>query len=134
MQEGSLPIACVPSALTVEERARSRELREELARAIEETTEGEDGSSFRYRKDAAIFVRLKPTEPFSLTGILRCPQRGDRILGKISGSSERRYYMCARRHLGGSDICSFPSIAANELQKAVWDWLHEVLSSPAFVR
>ncbi|WP_372518266.1 zinc ribbon domain-containing protein [Polyangium jinanense] len=79
-------------------------------------------------------MRSKPTEPFALTGILRCPPCGGRILGKISGSSERRYYMCARRHLGGSDICSFPSIAANDLQKAVWDWLHEVLSSPAFGR
>lgn len=50
-----VPIACVPNALTREERARSQELRRELAGATEETRPLASGYSFRYRNDPALF-------------------------------------------------------------------------------
>ena len=50
-----LPIVCVPSALTREERTRSRELRRELAAATVETRAKPNGYSYRYRDDPEIF-------------------------------------------------------------------------------
>lgn len=41
--------------------------------------------------------------------------------------------MCHRRHISGADACSFPLIRAEDLQTAVWGWVHDILSSPAFV-
>lgn len=49
--EERIPIACVPSALTKEERNRSAELRGELSKKIVETREEKDGYSFRYPAD-----------------------------------------------------------------------------------
>lgn len=46
-----IPIACVPSALTAEERKRSSELRKLLSARIVETREESDGYSFRYAVD-----------------------------------------------------------------------------------
>jgi DNA invertase Pin-like site-specific DNA recombinase len=45
----------------------------------------------------------KANETFSLTGILRCPSCGSRMIGKWSHHSTRRYYICSRRHSGGAD-------------------------------
>ncbi|MDI1450766.1 recombinase family protein [Polyangium sp. 6x1] len=78
-------------------------------------------------------AKAKPREQFALTGLMRCPGCGGPLSGKNSGHSERRYYFCSRRHLGGKTICSFPVIQAAELHEAVWNWLHEVLSSPPLV-
>jgi hypothetical protein len=35
--------------------------------------------------------------------------------------------------LGGPDLCSFPLVEAHGAQRAVWNWLHEILASPDFV-
>jgi site-specific DNA recombinase len=75
-----------------------------------------------------------PTEASSLTGILRCPRCGSHMLGKRNTvETARRYYICSKRHLGGPDICSFPLVDARGVQRAVWNWLHEIVASPDFV-
>jgi site-specific DNA recombinase len=78
-------------------------------------------------------VRAGSREVFSLTGILRCPKCGNGMIGKHSSSESRRYYMCGLRHAAGLDQCDFPLIDARALQSGVWRYLHEILSSPAFV-
>ena len=76
---------------------------------------------------------MKPNASFSLTGIVRCPSCGSRLIGKWASHSARRYYICSRRHTGGADLCSFPLVDAIGLQREVWRWLHEILASPEFV-
>jgi len=76
-------------------------------------------------------VRTTSREVFSLSGILCCPRCGSRMIGKDSAT--RRYYMCNLRHGAGAAQCDFPLIDAPALQRGVWSWLHELLSSPAFV-
>jgi site-specific DNA recombinase len=76
---------------------------------------------------------LNPREIFSLTGILRCPNCGCRMIGKWSHHSTRRYYICSRRHTGGPGLCAFPLINALRLQREVWAWLHGILTSPQFL-
>jgi hypothetical protein len=53
-----VPIACVLSTLTPEERRREGELLEEHLGSIRERREREDGYSFRYPNDPALFVRM----------------------------------------------------------------------------
>ncbi len=55
MQSDSIPVACVPRALSREERDRSRDLRRELAAATVETLSLSGGYSYRYRADADVF-------------------------------------------------------------------------------
>lgn len=70
---------------------------------------------------------------FTLTGLIRCPRCGCRMIGKARAGSTRRYYICSRRHTGGPDLCSFPLVDASRLQAEVWNWIHEIVASPAFV-
>jgi len=70
---------------------------------------------------------------FSLTGILRCPRCDSRMVGKWAHHSERTYYICARRHNGGADLCSFPLLDARQLHREAWGWVHELITSPRFV-
>lgn len=70
---------------------------------------------------------------FTLTGLLRCPSCGCRLVGKASPHSIRRYYICSRRHTGGPELCSFPLVDALGLQREVWGWLHRILLSPELV-
>jgi site-specific DNA recombinase len=78
-------------------------------------------------------VRSASREVFSLSGIVSCPKCGSRMIGKHSSSTTRRYYMCSLRHGAGVAQCDFPLIDAAALQRGVWGWLHELLSSPALV-
>lgn len=50
-----IPIACRMDALTPAERARSRTVREIVAKATSKTTELEAGYSFQLRRDASLF-------------------------------------------------------------------------------
>ncbi|MGK3994985.1 recombinase family protein [Sorangium sp. So ce1024] len=77
--------------------------------------------------------RSKGSE-FTLTGLLRCPRCGSRMVGKSTPRSARRYYMCSRRHNGGPELCGFPLVNATAIQREVWGWLHEILTSPEHVR
>jgi site-specific DNA recombinase len=70
---------------------------------------------------------------FSLVGIIRCPKCDSRMVGKWTHHSSRRYYICNRRHSAGNDQCDFPLVDATALQHGVWNWLCDVLSSPALV-
>lgn len=87
----------------------------------------EDNTIKRTREGA------KESRVFSLTGILRCPSCGSRMVGKWAHHSERTYYICARRHNGGAALCSFPLLNASQLHGEVWRWVHEVITSPQFV-
>ena len=58
MDENQLPIACHLNALTPQERAREGELLREHLESIRETREREDGYSFRYPSDPALFARM----------------------------------------------------------------------------
>jgi hypothetical protein len=51
------PVACRPSALTLEECRRSQALRGELAAATKETIALPDGYAFQLHPDPAIFVK-----------------------------------------------------------------------------
>lgn len=53
-----LPIACVLTALTAEQRAREATLLEEHLGAVREVTERDDGYAFRYDADAGLFARM----------------------------------------------------------------------------
>src|SRR5688500_540816 len=53
-----IPIACTLGSLTPEERRREGLLLEEHLASIRERTEREDGYSFRYPGDPALFVRM----------------------------------------------------------------------------
>jgi site-specific DNA recombinase len=80
--------------------------------------------------------RAKPgpkASEFTLTGLLRCPSCGCRLVGKASPHSARRYYICSRRHSGGPELCSFPLVDALGLQREVWGWLYRILLSPELV-
>jgi hypothetical protein len=55
---GELPIACVLSALTAEQRARESVLLEEHRRSVREVEEHDDGYSFRYDPDMGLFGRM----------------------------------------------------------------------------
>lgn len=55
MQSDAVPVACVPHALSREERDRSRDLRRELAAATVETQSLPGGYRYRYRNDADVF-------------------------------------------------------------------------------
>ena len=70
---------------------------------------------------------------FALTGILRCPSCGSRMIGKWSRHSTRTYYLCARRHNGGPELCSFPMLDANQLHRETWRWVHTIISSPEYL-
>jgi DNA invertase Pin-like site-specific DNA recombinase len=78
-------------------------------------------------------VRAASHEVFSLSGLVTCPKCGSRMIGKHSSSTTRRYYMCSLRHGAGVAQCDFPLIDAAALQRGVWGWLHEILSSPTLV-
>ena len=58
MNENQAPIACRLSALTPTQRTREGELLREHLASILETREREDGYSFRYPSDPALFPRL----------------------------------------------------------------------------
>ncbi len=88
------------------------------------------------KKDENTVKRVKggpSASVFSLTGILRCPSCGSRMIGKWSHHSIRRYYICDRRHNGGPDLCSFPLLDAGALHREAWNWVHQILTSPSFV-
>jgi site-specific DNA recombinase len=87
------------------------------------------------KKTENVFKRARGTsgEVFSLTGLLNCPKCGHRMVGKNSSPSTHRYYVCCLRRDSGVDQCDFPLIDAKALQRGVWNYLHEILSSPAFV-
>jgi hypothetical protein len=53
-----IPIACVLTALTSEQRARERVLLEEHLRSIRQVRERADGYSFRYPPDPTLFARM----------------------------------------------------------------------------
>jgi hypothetical protein len=57
-RENELPIACALSVLTPQERTREGELLEEHHASIRERRERPDGYSYRYPKEAALFVRM----------------------------------------------------------------------------
>lgn len=50
-----IPVACIPSALTAEEAARSQQLRARLATAILRVRDEADGCSFEYPDDPEVF-------------------------------------------------------------------------------
>jgi hypothetical protein len=52
------PIACSLSALTSQERARSRRLREALGSSIERVEENADGYTYRFRNVPGLFMQL----------------------------------------------------------------------------
>lgn len=54
----NIPIACVPSALTKEQRARSKELRVALGALVERVEENRSGYTYRYRDDPCVFQHL----------------------------------------------------------------------------
>lgn len=54
----ALPIACVLTALTADQRAREATLLEEHLGAVREVMERDDGYSFRYGPDAGLFARM----------------------------------------------------------------------------
>lgn len=62
MQSDAIPVACVPQALSREERDRARDLRRELAAATVETRSLPSGYSYRYRADADADVFRKAAE------------------------------------------------------------------------
>jgi len=70
---------------------------------------------------------------FSLTGILRCPKCECRMIGKWSNRSSRSYYICNRRHGSGPEECDVPLLNAGQLHAQVWQWVHELLTSPQFL-
>jgi len=53
-----LPIACVLTALTPEQRSQEAVLLEEHLASIEEVRERDDGYAFRYAADAGLFSRM----------------------------------------------------------------------------
>jgi hypothetical protein len=58
VEPNQIPIACVLGALTPQQQAREAELLRELLAAIQETKEREDGYSFRYPSNLALFPRI----------------------------------------------------------------------------
>jgi len=54
MTDTDLPIACIPSALTLEQRKRSQELRAQLASETKRVLEEPDGYSYEYPADPAV--------------------------------------------------------------------------------
>ena len=58
MNEKESPIACRLDALTPPERAREGALLREHLASVRETREREDGYSFRYPSDPALFQRM----------------------------------------------------------------------------
>ena len=56
------------------------------------------------------------------------------MTGKGAGrASNRTYYQCSLRHHAGRDQCDFPLLDAKQVQEGVWNCLHEIFTSPAFV-
>ncbi len=53
-----IPIACVLTALTPEQRSREAVLLKEHLRSIEQVRERDDGYSFRYSADVGLFSRM----------------------------------------------------------------------------
>lgn len=53
-----IPIACILTALDPDQRSREHALLREHLASVEEVKEREDGYSFRYRADIALFVRM----------------------------------------------------------------------------
>jgi hypothetical protein len=58
VDEKEIPIACRLNSLTPQERAREGELLREHVTSIRETRERDDGYSFRYPSDPALFPRM----------------------------------------------------------------------------
>ena len=58
VERDQIPVACVITALTPEQRAREGVLVEEHFATIQETRERKDGYSFRYPADPALFARM----------------------------------------------------------------------------
>lgn len=58
MEQNEVPIACVLTALTSDQRAREGVLLREHLASIQETREREDGYSFRYPSYMALFSRM----------------------------------------------------------------------------
>lgn len=58
MNDKDVPIACVLNALTPQERAREAALLGEHLASVRETRERDDGYSFRYPSDPALFQRM----------------------------------------------------------------------------
>jgi hypothetical protein len=57
-EKTEIPITCVLRALGPEQRRREGELLEEHLASIQERREREDGYSFRYPEDPALFARM----------------------------------------------------------------------------
>ncbi|MDI3291944.1 recombinase family protein [Polyangium sp. 15x6] len=125
--------------VSYEERIPSRLPRHQQTRykgehpALISTETWEKAQQIKTEENASKRTRTKSRQQFALTGIMRCPSCGGRIQGKLSSREKRRYYICTRRAQVGLDVCSLPMIRGDELEQATWNWLHEVLSSPAFV-
>jgi site-specific DNA recombinase len=75
----------------------------------------------------------RPSQVFTLTGIIRCPSCGSRMIGKWTSHSTRLYYICSRRHNGGFDLCNFPLLDAYQIHQETWAWIHAILSSPSYL-
>jgi hypothetical protein len=81
-----IPIACVLSALTTEQRGREHALVKEHLMSVREVKERDDGYSFRYDPDISLFGRMAelvalehrccPFLDFSSSGAARRPIRG----------------------------------------------------------
>lgn len=56
--DDNIPIACVLSALTPEQREREAVLLGEHQASVQEVREHDDGFAFRYLADPALFVRM----------------------------------------------------------------------------
>ena len=74
---------------------------------------------------------VKPNASYLLTGFMRCSKCGSTI-GGTTMNGKYRYYQCrgARPTATRGKICDAGYIKANELEKAIWHKVIDMLSSP----
>jgi site-specific DNA recombinase len=128
-----------------DEAAYEKRVKSSLPRARQELFKGEHdplvpsetwqrAQTLREATATTLKGRWKPSgRVYCLTGILRCPGCKSRMIGKHSSHSTSTYYVCARRHNGGPELCAFRLLDAHQIHRKVWDWVfHKVISSPEY--
>lgn len=78
---------------------------------------------------------------YLLSGVLRCPACGSGMVpthtkGKRKDGTFRinYYYACSRYLNKGKSVCKAHSVRADEAEKTVLDWLHQMLTNPFWIK
>jgi len=78
---------------------------------------------------------------YLLSGVLCCPACGSGMVpthtkGKRKNGTFRinYYYACSRYHNKGKSVCRAHSVRADEAEKTVLEWLHQMLTNPFWIK